>query len=161
MPRYVTLGTVRPLGWVTLVGFLIAAVWALRAGEPWPALGFAAFALLGVYLLIGAYGRYAVEDDSLHSITPLGWQYRMSWAEVKYVEFGTGGTLVFFGDGKRFVLPPAAFWSGEHKPEMYKRLVQLIEAHSLTPVPSNTADYRFNRNVRVQGEASQKDRPSD
>jgi hypothetical protein len=149
MPRYVTLGTVRPIGWFTLVGSLIATVWALLDGELWPALGLAAFALLGIYLLVGAYGRYAVESDSLHAITPLGWKYRMSWAEVKSVEFGTGGTLVFFGDEKRFVLPPATLWSGEHKPEMYKRLVQLIESNSLTPVPSNTADYRFNKNVRV------------
>lgn len=153
MPRYVTLGTVRPLGWVTLIGFLGAAIWALLADEPGPALGLAAFGLLGIYLLVGAYGRYAVEEDGLHAITPLSWKYRMRWSEVKYVEFGTGGTLVFFGDGKRFVLPPAAFWSGEHKPDMYRRLVQLIDLHSLTPVPSNTADYRFNKNVRVEGEA--------
>ena len=77
----------------------------------------------------------------------------MSWGEVKYVEFGTGGTLVFFGEEKRFVLPPAAFWSGKDKPEMYARLVQLLELHKLTPVPSNTADYRINKNVRVDRQA--------
>jgi hypothetical protein len=153
MPRYVTLGTLRPLGWVTLAGCLVASLWALRDGEPWPALGFAVFALLGVYVLVGAYGRYAVEADALYAITPLGWKYRMNWVDVNFVELGTGGTLVFSGRGKRFVLPPAALWSGEHKPEMYKRLVTLFESHKIIPVPSNTADYRLNKNVRIDSEA--------
>ena len=109
MPRYVTLGTIRLLGWVASVGFLIAAVWAARAAETWPALGLTAFALLGIYIVGAAHARYAVEDDGLHAITLLGWKYRVSWAEVRYVEFGTGGTLVFSGGGKRFVLPPPAF----------------------------------------------------
>jgi hypothetical protein len=125
----------------------------LHAGQPWPALGLLGFSLLGVYLLVGAYSRYAVEEEALHAITPLGWHYRISWAEVRYVEHGTGGTVVFHGDNKRFVLPPAAFWSGTHKPAMYERLVRILESKKLVPVPSNTADYRFNRNVRVRGEA--------
>ncbi len=153
MPRYVTLGTVRPLGWTVFVAFLAGAGFALHAGEPWPALGLFCFSLLGVYVLVGAYGRYAVEEDALDAVTPIGWHYRMPWAEVRYVEYGTGGTFVFHGDDKRFVLPPAAIWSGAHKPGMYERLVRTLEGRKLIPVPSNTADYRFNKNVRVQGEA--------
>ena len=73
----------------------------------------------------------------------------MAWHEVQYVEFGTGGTLVFHGKDKRFVMPPPAMWYGECKSEMFQRLVAQFEARKITPVPSNTADYRLNKNVRV------------
>jgi hypothetical protein len=153
MPQYVTLGTVRPMGWFVLVGCLGIAAFAFHDGEVWPGVGLVAFSLLGVYLLFGAYGRYAVDEVALYAITPLGWHYRMAWAEVKYVEYGTGGTLVFHGADKRFVLPPAAFWSGEHKPATYSCLVKQFESRKITPVPSNTADYRRNKNVRDHGAA--------
>lgn len=153
MPRYVTLGTIRPLGWLMACTFGGAAGFALHAGEPLPALGFVGFSLLGVYLLVGAYGQYAVEDEALYAITPFGWHYRLPWTDVRYVECGTGGTLVFHGDDKRFVLPPVAYWSGEHKPAMYERMVHIFEVRKLLPVPSNTADYRLNKNVRVADQA--------
>jgi hypothetical protein len=149
MHQYITLGTVRPLGWLTFIGFAAAAVFAIYDGEPWPALGLACFSLGGIYLLVGAYGRYGVDHEHLHAVTPLGWVYRMNWSEVRYVEVGTGGTLVFHGANKRFVLPPVAMWSGEHKPAMWDRLLEALQARGLTPAPSNTADYRWNQNVRV------------
>lgn len=153
MPKYITLKTVRPLGWVVLLGCFGAAGFAFRGGEFWPGVWFIVFSLLGVYLLIGAYGRYALDTENLYAITPLGWHYRMAWAEVQYVEFGTSGTLVFHGTNKRFVMPPPAFWHGESKPAMYKLLVEQFEARKITPVPSNTADYRWNKNVRIDNAA--------
>lgn len=80
MPQYVTLGTVRPLGWVVFTGCLTAAVFAFRAGESWPATAFMGFPLLGVYLLIGVYGRYAVDEAALYAITPLRWHYRIGFS---------------------------------------------------------------------------------
>jgi hypothetical protein len=149
MDEHVTLGNVRPLGWLGLVGFLGAAGFAFATGATWSPLVFLVFASAGAYLLVAAYGRYAVDADALHAFTPIGWQYRMAWSEVQYVEFGTGGTLVFHGLDKRFVLPPPAFWTGRHKPAMHARLVQEIQRRGFVPVPSNTADYRWNKNVRV------------
>ena len=58
--------------------------------------------------------------------------------------------LVFHGDNKRMVFPSPSFWAGKDKPEMYKLLVAEIEQRNLTPVPSNTADYKFPKNVKVR-----------
>jgi hypothetical protein len=75
----------------------------------------------------------------------------MFWSEVSRIEVGNGGTLVFQGGNKQFVLPPPKYWSGEHKQAVYQRLLLCVERTGIVPVNSNRGDYRLNRNVRVDG----------
>lgn len=155
MQQYVRLGVVRPLGWAVLVLSAAAAFFAWRAAAYWPALGFAVFGLGGIYLLVGAASKYAVDEVALCALSPLGRTSRMLWSEVSRIEVGNGGTLVFQGGNKQFVLPPPEFWSGEHKHAVHQRLLQCMQRTSIAPVRSNKGDYRLNKNVRVDGAVSQ------
>jgi hypothetical protein len=107
------------LGWLGILVFAGGAGLAFASGETWPSLGLLVFALLSAYLPVAAHERYAVDADALHKVTPIGRHYRMAWSDVRYVEFGTAGTFVFHGANKRFVLPPAALWSGANKRAVY------------------------------------------
>jgi hypothetical protein len=146
--RYVTLGIVKPLGWLGVAFFSACAVLAVRADQPWPAVGFIPFIALGAYLIYGGYDRHTVDATALVTDSPLRQRYRLLWSEVERVEVGTGGTLVFHGHGKRFVLPPPSMWSGPDKPAIFRVLVHELEARKLVPVPSSTADYKTNKHVR-------------
>ena len=155
MLKYVTLGSIRWLGWVTFVLFLSCSVGALYQTQVWTSLAFLVFAMLGIYIITASYCKYAIDDVALYSyLTPLSWHHKMNWSDVKTVELGSYGTLVFYGASKRFVLPPVSYWSGNEKLAMHKRLVEQFELRKIVPVSSNTADYRFNKNVRVNNTAN-------
>jgi hypothetical protein len=151
MEQYVRLGVVRPLGWAVLVLSAAAAFFAWRAAAHWPALIFVVFGFGGIYLLVGAASKYAVDEAALYALSPLGRSSRMLWSEVSRIEVGNGGTWVFQGGSKQFVLPPPEFWSGEHKRTVHQRLLQCVQRTSIAPVKSNRGDYRLNKNVRVNG----------
>lgn len=45
-----------------------------------------------------------------------------------------------------------SLWSGKDKPAMYLYLLAELERRKIAPVPSNTADYKTHKNVRVRRE---------
>jgi hypothetical protein len=146
--RSVTLSILRPLGWIGIILFSGGSFLAFRAGQPWPALSFVLFIALGAYVLYVSYSRYSVDNLVIASISPLGERSRIFWSEVKSVELGTSGTLVFHGDHKRFVLPTPSLWSGPFKPAMYRLVIDELNARKIVPVLTNFADCKVNKNAR-------------
>jgi len=74
----------------------------------------------------------------------------MRWVEVTRIEVGTQGTLVLHGDGKRFVVAPAAYWSGKQKPEAFEWFRRKIEGLAVPIYVSNTGDYKTHKNVKIR-----------
>jgi hypothetical protein len=147
---FVEVGGVRALGWLAMIVLLALGTWAFQQRAYGPAIFFVAFSFVGAYMVYGSHAKFSVNDQFLEAVSPLGAFYQLRWSDVAWVEVGTGGTLVFHAAAAHFVLPPPAFWSGPNKPTVYSALVAGLESRKLIPVPSNTADYKFNRNVRVK-----------
>jgi hypothetical protein len=124
------------------------SILAFRAGQPWPALSFILFIALGAYLLYASYSRYSVDNLAVTSFSSRGERSGILWSEVKWVELGTSGTLVFHGEHKRFVLPTPSLWSGPFKPEMYRLVIDELGAKKIVPVLTSFADYKVNKNAR-------------
>lgn len=134
-------------GWCCLLLFMGASVGAFLAQQYPPIVIFLAFALLGLYLILGA-GQFMLDEAGIVHQCHLG-TFRILWQDVRRVEMGTQGTLVFYGDQQRFILAPAEYWSGEDKFTAYTFLVQKLKALGLQPFPCRSADYKSHKNVRI------------
>ena len=86
-----------------MVFFTFCIVAASLSGQYWAALGLAVFAVLGLYIVLGA-GSVDIDGDRITHSSWFGtWQIR--WDEINRAEVGEmDGTLVLMGIGKRFVL---------------------------------------------------------
>jgi hypothetical protein len=138
----------RLIGAVCFITFLGLSVAAFKAGQHWPIGFFGFLTLFAVYMIVGA-GTFELSDDAVSQQSIFG-HFRMTWADIRNIERGTQGTLVFHGDNRRFVLSSPALWSGKHKPEAVTLLARKIQTLGLTPYPSNVADYKIHKNVRVR-----------
>ncbi|MFO0691604.1 MAG: hypothetical protein U0900_23100 [Myxococcota bacterium] len=140
------------IGGVCAVFFLGCSVGAFLARQYPPIAIFGFFLLMGLYMLLFS-GSYELDDVAIHHKSLLG-HFRMQWSEVKRVEIGTQGSLVLHGDGKRFSLPPASYWSGKQKPEAFELLKRKLESSAAPTHQSSVGDYKIHKNVRVRpGEA--------
>ena len=146
-PLHVGLLSYKIIAWVCMIFFLGCSLGAYFARQYWPSAFFWVFILLGLYMLISA-GAFEFDDEGV-SHKNLSGHYRILWCEVKRIEFGTQGSLVLHGEGKRFVLPTPSVWSGPEKPQAFELLGQKIEELGITPYPSNVADYKIHKNVKV------------
>lgn len=136
------------IGGVCALFFLGCSVGAYLAMQ-YPPIGiFGLFFLMGLYMLLFS-GTYELDEMAVHHKNQLG-HFRMQWSEVMRVEVGTQGSLVLHGDGKRFALPPAAYWSGKQKPEAFELLKRKLHSTAAPTYPSNVADYKIHKNVRVR-----------
>lgn len=140
------------IGAVCSLFFLGCAAGAFLARQYPPIAVFAFFACMGLYMIASA-GSFELSEKSVTHHNLLG-TFRMTWAEVRRVELGTQGSIILHGEGKRFALAPPAYWSGRQKPEAFELLRKTIEQLGVLTYPSNTADYKVHKNVRVRkGEA--------
>jgi len=150
MPSYhVEMRSYRLVGWVCLVFFTFCTVAAFLSGHYWPALGLAVFAVLGLYIVLGA-GSFDIDGDR---ITHRSWfgTWQILWDEINHAEVGeTDGTLVLTGIDKRFVLSPPGWWSGPAKEEALRFVVKQLEARRLSPQPSRSAAYKIMKNTRIR-----------
>ncbi|MDQ1832118.1 hypothetical protein [Massilia scottii] len=124
------------------------AVGAFLARQYPPIAVFAFFGLMGRYMIANA-GRFEISEKFITQRNLFG-AFRMAWAEVRRIEFGTQGSIVLHGEHKQFALPPAAYWSGKQKPEAFDLLSKTIDSIGVIKYPSNTADYKVHKNVRVR-----------
>jgi hypothetical protein len=151
LPLKVGLLSYKIIAWVCVIFFFGCSVGAYSARQYGPSAFFWVFILMGVYMLISA-GAFELDEDGV-SHKNLSGEYRMLWRDVQRIEFGTQGSLVLHGEGKRFVLPAPAVWSGPEKPKAFELLDRKIKELGITPYPSNVADYKIHKNVKVRGAA--------
>jgi hypothetical protein len=138
------------IGAVCVLFFTGCAAGAFVAGQYPPITIFAFFALMGLFMLTTA-GSFEISEKDITHRNHFG-TFRLTWREVKEVELGTQGTIILHGEGKRFVLPPRAYWSGKQKHAAFGFLHKTIENLSLTCYSSNTADYKIHKNVRMRSD---------
>jgi hypothetical protein len=147
-PLKVGLLSYKIIAWAGIIFFLGCSIGAYLAGQYLPSAFFWVFILMSAYMLMSS-GMFQLDENGVSHTNVLG-QYRMLWREVQRVEVGTQGSLVLHGEGKRFVLAPAPYWSGPDKPEAFALLERKIKELAITPYPSNVADYKIHKNVKVQ-----------
>lgn len=136
------------IGWVGIVFFGGAAIAAYVSDQPWLAVGFLPFVAVSLGVALGA-GRFTLDSHGVAHRSVFG-RFHISWHEITQVEIGIRyGTYVFHGTNKHFVLSPPGAWSGPQKSAAYELLRRKIEESRITPYPSNAAEYKMHRNVRV------------
>ncbi len=138
----------RIIGTVCVLFFGGCSVGAFLSRQYPPIAIFAFFVLLGLYMIIST-GNFEVSDTFVTHRNLFG-TFRMSWAEVQKIELGTQGAIILHGENKRFALPTPAMWSGKQKPEAFGLFCRAIDQLGVVRYPSNTADYKIHKNVRLQ-----------
>lgn len=146
-PLKVGLLSYKIIAWVCIVFFLGCSLGAYFSHQYGPSLFFWVFILMGLYMLISA-GSFELDEAGVRHKNLVG-EYRILWREVQRIEYGTQGSLVLHGQNKRFVLAPPSVWSGLEKPQAFELLDRKINELGLTPYPSNVADYKIHKNVKV------------
>ncbi|WP_426078023.1 hypothetical protein [Janthinobacterium sp. PSPC3-1] len=128
--------------------FGTCAVSALLEGQYSTAAFGMVFVLMGLYLMASAgsfemSGKY-IEQRTIHG------RYRMDWDQVRKIEYGAQGTIIFHGENARFVLAPPGYWSGKQKPESLDFLQKTIASLDVLDYSSSSADFKIHKNVRLR-----------
>jgi hypothetical protein len=141
--------SLKVIAWACIVFFMFCAVMAWKAGQGNVAPVFLFFVVLGLLLLATA-SHLKLTEEAVSVYSPFS-EYRLEWHEIDWIEIGTQGTLVLHGKGgERLIMPPVSFWSGEQKPRAYEFMEDKIDALDVVVVPSNTADYKIHKKVKVK-----------
>ncbi|MCL1635494.1 hypothetical protein M2650_12765 [Luteimonas sp. SX5] len=135
------------IGAAGCVFFTGCSIGAFVAKQYWPISVFAFFAVMSLYVLLSA-GKYVLSDTHIAHQNMFG-HFRMRWQDVRKVEFGTQGSIVLHGGEKRLVVAPPAYWSGSNKAEAFELLRSKLDKPDIKSYPSNLADYKIHKNVRV------------
>jgi hypothetical protein len=139
----------RAVGWAALLSFTLASLVAFAANEMYAGVGLGFFALVGLYVLLGA-GSFEISGTKLRHISAFG-QWEISWAEIVAAEIGASdGTLVFYGANKRFVLSPPAWWGGPERDAALRWVITQLDEHQIPTRSSRTAAYKIMWNTRVR-----------
>jgi len=136
------------IGSIGMIFFGGASIGAFLALQYPPIAIFVLFFLMSAGMLMAA-GTYSFEEGAVVYSSRFG-RFRMEWADVRRVEFSPMGTLVLHGTDSRFVVFPAAYWSGSHKQQAADALARAISGTGLAPTPSRIADYRLFKNTRLR-----------
>ncbi|MBL8190466.1 MAG: hypothetical protein JNK38_20785 [Acidobacteria bacterium] len=147
----VGVASVRIIGAVCGAFFLMLCVFALRAGaiETLPIFGF--FTLMGLYLYVSV-GVFEISEAAIAQRNLFG-HFRILWSEVRRIEAGSSA-IVLHGEDKRFVLATPEQWSGPEKPEAFECFRLKVEEIGVIVYPSNAADLKIHKNVRVRDRAA-------
>ncbi|MBE1159903.1 hypothetical protein [Dyella acidiphila] len=139
------------------VGFGSAAIWlpcaalAATSGQFAPSLGFAIFALLGLYIAFSS-GTYVIDEDKIAHNAAIG-HWQMAWREVSSAQCSQMGSLVLLGGHKRFLIAPPSWWPRDCRLEGVRFISEQLAAHSIAPTPNLLADYKWMKNTRVKRQA--------
>ncbi len=99
------------IGAVCALFFAGCAVGAFLARQYPPIAIFAFFILMGLYMIASA-GSFEISESFITHRNLFG-AYRMAWAEVQKIEFGTQGSIILHGERKRFALTPPSLLVGQ------------------------------------------------
>ena len=144
---HIDMRSFRMVGYVGLLLFSAGTAGALWARQYWPALGLAAFAVLGLGIVLGA-GSFTIAIRDLHTDRFGEWQ--IQWSEVTGTEFGGGGTLVLLGANKQFVLSSPSWWAGPHNVAAAALVSDQLRALNVVPRLNRLADYKLMKHTRVR-----------
>jgi hypothetical protein len=145
-PYRVGLMTYKVIAWLTIILFVPLTLVAFHDHAYGPALAFLGFASAGG-ITLAMSGHLEIDDSSISHHCAVG-KFRMLWSDIVRMEQGSG-ILVLIGDSRRFIIP-LDVWSGPNKHDAWQLLVQKIQESGTVPMPSNTAGYKWHKNVRVQ-----------
>lgn len=138
---------VRVLGAACIIFFLFCGVMSWGVGPVWGTLMFFGFVLVGVYLLLVG----SVEMDARHVTyrTPLG-THRIGWDEVLRIETDAqGGSIVFWGEGKRLNTIGPEYWSEKGRVEMLLFLRKQVQQYGIKVIVTPKAMFRLTKNTKV------------
>jgi hypothetical protein len=140
------LATYKVIAWIDIVLFAFCGDWAFYAHQYKPIWGFLGFVIVG-FVILALSGNFEVDGESITHQCLVG-RFRMLWRDVRQMEQGPG-VLLLLGDKSRFVVPLGA-WSGPDRHDAWTVFTQRVEASGIVPLPSNTAGYKWHKNVRVR-----------
>lgn len=146
-PIKVGLRGISVIGWLCVVLFSAGTLGAFFAHQFMPAALFFFFLLIGVLLIVSA-GELSFDSESVTHTAPLG-TFRMNWREIKSAGYSLNATFVLYGEGKHFVLPSSAYWSGPERLTAHQFFVDKINELGIVPALDRSADFRLNKNVRA------------
>ncbi|MCM2315885.1 MAG: hypothetical protein NDJ92_12130 [Thermoanaerobaculia bacterium] len=144
--------TYRAVGLSCLVLFSFVGVATFDGEERWLSWLFAAFAVFGLYIALGA-GSFDLDEREVRHQSVFG-KWQMLWEEVVYVEIGVAdGTLVLHGGAKRFILSPPSSWPRHVRIEAVRFVQQQVEKRNLPIQYTRSAAYKIMRGTRVESGA--------
>jgi hypothetical protein len=112
-----------------------------------PGLCLTAFALLGLYMVLGA-GSFDLDSDRITHQSRLG-KWQILWNDVTNAEFGSAGTLVLIGNDKHFILSQPNWWSVPQKNAAINVVKNELRARNISPQLNRVADYKRMKNTCV------------
>lgn len=125
------------------------AIGALLA-QQYAAIGFAAFSLLGVYMIMQA-GSFQFDHQGISHKNMFGF-YGIQWDQVKRIEMAPDLTVIFHGDNGAFVLSPPGSWSGAQKNLAYEFVARKIDEIGIPVDLNKAASIKSHKNVRIRNE---------
>lgn len=145
----VELKTLRILGWICFLIFGAFMALDFRSGGRWGLLLWAAFELLGIYLVLCG-GTYDFDESGVTYTSRLG-KWFIKWADVTGVEIGEAdGSIILSGQNMRFSLLPVGWWHGTDRELAAKLLTRKLEEKGILPITTRTAAYKTMKNTRVK-----------
>jgi hypothetical protein len=143
------------IGWAGVFVFGGGSIGAFAAEQYGPIIVFGLFVALGAYLILSA-GHFILDDRGITHRNAFG-VYRIAWQELQRVEVApaadqfeaTAGSLILYGEQKRFVVASPFAWSGPHQAQARAFLAKKLAESGLTPVFSRAALFKAHKNVRV------------
>ena len=143
----IALGTHRTVGAICIILSLSTGIAAFASRQYIPAYCLLLFAVLGT-IVIATGGSIRISENAIEHKNLFG-RYRIAWSDIRRIEVGNAGTLIFHGDNKRFTCIPPGFWSGSQKPDAVAMLTRKLEGLNVKTYRTSTGDYKMHKNVRA------------
>ncbi|NVK86855.1 MAG: hypothetical protein HWE13_01950 [Gammaproteobacteria bacterium] len=135
--------------WLAAAFFLFCAIMAWRADQRGAALCFVAFLPFVIYSLV-SYSHIII-SDKMTRVVALFSEYQMTWLDVKRLEVGPQGTLVFYSrDNNRLVAPSLNLWSGQQSRPARDFLSEQLTLFETPIRRSAWADYKIHKGVKLK-----------
>jgi hypothetical protein len=141
------------LGIVCILFFLFALIMSQQGNEKGDlkTVGiFIFFILAGFLVVVGAHGRYFVDDNGIQHYTFHG-KFGILWKEIEAIEFGPYRSIAILGsNNKQFVIPSLLRWHGKRKDECMVFLENKLHESSVKISKGKFTNLKTHKNVRIK-----------